>query len=192
MSSNKPPGLYHEDRAQFREALLFTESSTGFSARLIEKDYYCSLVLHDVSELFGQGLIFKGGTCLSKVYTEFFRLSEDLDFAVSVGVDATTSTRRKAALPHRVHVRSLPERHGCFRETEPLTGHNLCSQYNGRFSYESVITGEADFIKVEIGLREPLVMPAVDHSVSSDIYFSLSATNRSPSPRNAGSLPDDN
>jgi len=55
-----------------------------------------------------------------------------------------------------------------------------------------VITGEADFIKVEIGLREPLVMPAVDHSVSSDIYFSLSATNRSPSPRNAGSLPDDN
>jgi hypothetical protein len=28
--------------------------------------------------------------------------------------------------------------------------------------------------------------------LSSDIYFSLSATNRSPSPRNAGSLPDDN
>src|SRR6516164_8472366 len=104
MNSDMPLALYHEDRRLFREALLFTESSTGFSARLIEKNYYCSLVLQDLAELFGQGLVFKGGTCLSKVYMEFYRLSEDLDFVVSVGVDASATTRRKAASPHRVHM----------------------------------------------------------------------------------------
>ena len=163
MSNERPPGLYHEDRKLFREALLFTESSTGFSARLIEKDYYLSLVLHDLAALFGSGLVFKGGTCLSKVYTEFYRLSEDLDFALSVAVDATPATRRKAASPHKVHIASLPERHACFRVEEAIAGHNVSRQYTGRFSYESVVTGEADFIKVEIGLREPVVLRAVVH-----------------------------
>jgi hypothetical protein len=45
-----------------------------------------------------------------------------------------------------------------------MAGYNLSRHYNGRFSYESVVTGEADFIKVEIGLREPVVMPAVERA----------------------------
>jgi predicted nucleotidyltransferase component of viral defense system len=163
MSDERPPGPYHEDRRLFREALLFTESSTGFSARLIEKDYYLSLVLHDLAGLFGAGLVFKGGTCLSKVFTEFYRLSEDLDFALSVAADASPATRRKAASPHKAHIAGLPDRHACFRVDEAIAGYNLSRQYNGRFSYVSVVTGEADFIKVEIGLREPVVMPAASH-----------------------------
>ncbi|HEY7326648.1 MAG TPA: nucleotidyl transferase AbiEii/AbiGii toxin family protein [Gemmataceae bacterium] len=163
MTNKNPPGLYHADPKLFREALLFTESSTGFSARLIEKDYYLSLVLHDLSALFGSGLVFKGGTCLSKVYTEFYRLSEDLDFALSVPVDASAATRRKAASAHKAHIGSLPERHACFRVEEAIVGHNLSRHYTGRFSYESAVTGEADFIKVEVGLREPVVMPATSH-----------------------------
>ena len=39
---------YHEDTDLFREALSFTQSETGFSARLVEKDYYCSLLLEDL------------------------------------------------------------------------------------------------------------------------------------------------
>ena len=50
---------------------------------LIEKDYYCSLILN----YFFNGdtsLVFKGGTCLSKVYVDFYRLSEDLDLIITV------------------------------------------------------------------------------------------------------------
>jgi predicted nucleotidyltransferase component of viral defense system len=68
--SDGPGGGYHDDPQRFREALTLTEAQSGFNARLIEKDYYCSLILRDLAALFAQGLVFKGGTCLSKVHAE--------------------------------------------------------------------------------------------------------------------------
>ena len=48
---NEPGGpWYHEDRSRFRDALTLTEAESDFSARLIEKDYYCSLLLHDLRD----------------------------------------------------------------------------------------------------------------------------------------------
>ena len=146
-----------------RESIAANYPEGKFLFRLGQNSYYLSLVLHDLAELFGAGLVFKGGTCLSKVYTEFYRLSEDLDFALSVAVDATAVTRRKTASPHKRHIGSLPDRHACFRVDEALIGHNLSRHYTGRFSYQSVVTGEADFIKVEIGLREPVLTPTASH-----------------------------
>ena len=74
----------HETADAFRQALSFTEAESGFAQRLIEKDYYSSLILADFGPLFANGLVFKGGTSLSKVYASFYRLSEDLDFAISI------------------------------------------------------------------------------------------------------------
>ncbi|MBU4204495.1 MAG: nucleotidyl transferase AbiEii/AbiGii toxin family protein [Acidobacteria bacterium] len=57
-----------------------TANRTGFRASLIEKDYYLTLILSKINEL-SQDLIFKGGTCLNKIYYSYYRLSEDLDFS---------------------------------------------------------------------------------------------------------------
>ncbi len=38
----------HNDADLFRAALSYTHSETGFSARLVEKDYYCALLLEDL------------------------------------------------------------------------------------------------------------------------------------------------
>ena len=73
---------YHEDIDLFRAALSYTQSETGFSARLVEKDYYSSLVLEDLVAITSPQWAFKGGTCLSKVHSDFYRMSEDLDFAL--------------------------------------------------------------------------------------------------------------
>jgi hypothetical protein len=35
----------HEDVPLFREAVNFTASKTGFNPRLIEKDYFCTVLL---------------------------------------------------------------------------------------------------------------------------------------------------
>src|SRR4030042_642789 len=88
----------HEDGYFFREAILYTATLTGFTSELIEKDYFCSILL---SYLYGDDtpLIFRGGTCLSKIYGEFYRLSEDLDFTISVPFDAPRSLRRKKIEP---------------------------------------------------------------------------------------------
>ena len=158
MPEEQAPRL-HEDTDLFRAALNFTERDTRFSARLIEKDYFCSVMLADLNDLFGQGLVFKGGTSLSKVHTEFYRLSEDLDFAISMRVDSASADRRAAIAPPKAHFSMLPVRMVCFEQAEPLTGFNVSTQYIGRFTYNSLVTGQSESIKVEIGLREPVVEP---------------------------------
>jgi predicted nucleotidyltransferase component of viral defense system len=159
MSSEARSRSYHEDTDRFRAALTRAEAVSGFSSRLIEKDYYCSVLLHDLSGPFDQGLVFKGGTCLSKVHAEFFRLSEDLDFCVSMAADASALLRREAVSPLSAHLATIPGRIGCFQMVERLQGHNRSRQYNGRFAYESVVTGENDFIRFEISLRETILLP---------------------------------
>jgi hypothetical protein len=53
-----------------REALRFTAAETGFIPRLIEKDYFCTLVLRYLCAS-DTTLTFKGGTCLAKVHAGF-------------------------------------------------------------------------------------------------------------------------
>jgi predicted nucleotidyltransferase component of viral defense system len=153
---------YHENTEPFREAINFTESNTGFSARLIEKDYYCSLVLRGMAEAFQQGLIFKGGTCLSKVHSDFYRLSEDLDFVFSMETNASISVRRTRIAQLKDLFTDLPKQLPCFRVDAPLSGFNSSKQYIGRLSYNSVVTGRVEFLKIEVGLREP-VLDSVEH-----------------------------
>ncbi len=54
----------------FRAAVSFTAQRTGFAARLIEKDYFCSVLLEYLASA-SKDLVFKGGTCLAKVYAGF-------------------------------------------------------------------------------------------------------------------------
>jgi predicted nucleotidyltransferase component of viral defense system len=151
---------YHQDPGRFRDALTRTASETGFSERLIEKDYYCSVLLKDLGVLFGQGLVFKGGTCLSKVHAEFFRLSEDLDFGVSVKPDASYRARREAVVPIKAHLARIVARLPFFSEKVALTGHNKNKHYKGEFAYQSLVTGDYESINVEFSLREEVLLPS--------------------------------
>ena len=161
MSEFTDPTPHLADPERFRAALRLTESVTGFRAQLIEKDYLCTLVLRDLTGLFGQGLIFKGGTSLSKVHTEFLRLSEDLDFCVSISPDARRSGRRKAAKPFLTHFADIAARLQCFRHPD-LPGFNDLRQYSGRLAYRSIVSGEEEFLKLDISLREEVLLPTVE------------------------------
>src|SRR6266545_7444269 len=94
MSKAEPLAINaHEDAALFREAVQFTAAETGFVPRLIEKDYFCTVLLAFLSETAGDELVFKGGTCLAKVHAALYRLSEDLDFTIPVSVNAKRKER---------------------------------------------------------------------------------------------------
>jgi len=43
--SELPTIRFHEDVTLFREAVNFTAAQTAFAAGLIEKDYFCTLLL---------------------------------------------------------------------------------------------------------------------------------------------------
>jgi predicted nucleotidyltransferase component of viral defense system len=150
---------YHRDPRRFRDALAYSEASRQFRALLIEKDYYCSLVLKELEPLFGAELVFKGGTSLSKVHSDFVRMSEDLDFSISVSPNASPGKRRRAANSFKALFADLVSRSDCFKVAAPLTGHNQSRQYNVRLAYQSAVTGQDEFLKIEVGLREEVLYP---------------------------------
>ncbi len=89
----------HLEIDSFRDAIQFTAGKTEFPPALIEKDYFCSLVLREIYRSEVQTLVFKGGTSLNKVHAGFYRLSEDLDFSISVSSDAKKAARKIAIAP---------------------------------------------------------------------------------------------
>jgi hypothetical protein len=56
----------------------------------------------------------------------------------------------------------LPERLPGFRLVHPLKGANNSTQYIAVVGYPSLIRQQEETIKIEVGLREPLLTPAVD------------------------------
>ncbi|NLH41944.1 MAG: nucleotidyl transferase AbiEii/AbiGii toxin family protein [Planctomycetes bacterium] len=150
----------HEDRAMFLEAVNFTAAQTGFSPRLIEKDYFCTVLLRYLAT--SGMLVFKGGTCMAKVHAEFYRLSEDLDFAIPMPCDAIRAERSRQAKKLKKTVAELATELEGFTVVEPLTGANVSTQYVSVVGYDSLLSGQPEGIKIEIGLREPLLTPAFD------------------------------
>jgi predicted nucleotidyltransferase component of viral defense system len=160
--ANFPPP-HEADSDIFREALAYSEATTGFTATLIEKDYYCSLVL----QYFFDGdtsLVFKGGTCLSKIYADFYRLSEDLDFIIPVTAETSRSQRRVEIEPVKLLVNELPALVPGLTVSRALRGHNESRQYIGHLEYQSAVIEKQERIKLEVGLREPLLSPSVSNA----------------------------
>ena len=170
--------IYHHDADPdpFLAALKYSEANTGFNRSLIERDYYCSLILQ---YLFQQDspLVFKGGTCLGKVYVSFYRLSEDLDFVIPVTAETTRVQRRAEMGQVKAAFENIQSIIPGVDISERLTGHNNSRQYIGYLSYRSVVIDKLERIKVEIGLREPLLQPSEKRAAST---LAVNPFNRQP------------
>ena len=71
----------HENKEDFTEAVQAVSRGLNISPALVEKDYYVTLVLKRLNEELS-GLIFKGGTSLSKCHKAIKRFSEDIDITI--------------------------------------------------------------------------------------------------------------
>jgi predicted nucleotidyltransferase component of viral defense system len=160
MNKKSPPNVPHMNQAEFLAAIAFTSGETGFRSELIEKDYFCSLLLAHFYSKENSPLIFRGGTCLNKVHVGFYRLSEDLDFLISSDTDLTRTERKKLAAPLKQIMESLSVEVPGIKIAGALAGHNDSRQYNGEVQYSSQITGKPGRIAIEIGLREPILQKA--------------------------------
>lgn len=161
MTAREPSGIhFHEDPDLFREAVNFTAAETAFAPRLIEKDYFCTVLL-EYLEAVDDALIFKGGTCLAKVHAGFYRLSEDLDFVIPMPINASRSERSARMAGIKKALAALPRQLSAFRVAQPLTGANSSTQYIAAIGYTSQLSRQEDAITIEVGLREPLLTPAL-------------------------------
>ena len=71
----------HENKEEFRNAVLFAADQSRQTPATIEKDYYVTLILKGLKEKL-PFIVFKGGTSLSKCYKVINRFSEDIDVTV--------------------------------------------------------------------------------------------------------------
>ena len=152
-----PIRLHEEDPDLLYQAIEFTARETGFNPRLVEKDYFCSVVLEYLAGC-DAGLIFKGGTCLSKVHRNLFRLSEDLDFSIHTPAGTTRKERSRSVDEVRAALSVLPDRLPGLLTLEALEGANNSTQYNAQTGYVSLIDGHTEPVSVEVGVREPILL----------------------------------
>ncbi|MCX6106745.1 MAG: nucleotidyl transferase AbiEii/AbiGii toxin family protein [Proteobacteria bacterium] len=160
MTTSNPNGALldmapHNNVDKFRAAIDYTAATSGFRRELIEKDYFCSIVL---AFIFAEEtpLVFKGGTCLNKIHVGFYRLSEDLDFSIAMNIGATRGDRRKAMEPAKRQFSSIQKAVPALKIVSDLAGHNEGRQYTATLAYQSAVAPMPGTIKFEVGLREPL------------------------------------
>jgi len=72
-------------KAITKERLSEIAANSGFGITLINKDYFVTLILYLLRDM--EGIYFKGGTALNKIYLNHARLSEDVDFTVTENVE---------------------------------------------------------------------------------------------------------
>lgn len=178
--SDIAPVRLHDDVALFREALIYTAAETGFIARLIEKDYFCTALLQYLAAD-RYGLVFRGGTSLAKVHAGFYRLSEDLDFVIPTQVDASRAERRRRVATSKKAVAVLGEHLPALRVITPLTGANDSTQYNAVLGYTSLLSNQEDAIKIEVSLREPLLRPSIRGEAQTLLLDPISGSPLAPS-----------
>lgn len=82
--------LYH-DKEAFEELIIGASNELHIPANVIEKDYFVTLTLKELSTNL-KDMVFKGGTSLTKCYQLLDRFSEDIDLSYTAeAVEITTA-----------------------------------------------------------------------------------------------------
>ena len=145
--------MIHKNKDEFVKTLERAAKKKGFLLPLLEKDYYLTLLLSQAHEL-AEDLVFKGGTCLNKIYYAYYRLSEDLDFSMKLPqYEATRGERRKCIQPVKDKIAKFVEQFDMKLVDAGNPGRNESKQYVYYFSYQSALRPAEGQIKFEIGLR---------------------------------------
>lgn len=87
----------HEDRKRFQQAVSLTSFRSDRMGKIIEKDYYVTMILRLLADEM-PFVVFKGGTSLSKCHQAILRFSEDIDIAV----DHDLSQGKKKKLKYEI------------------------------------------------------------------------------------------
>jgi hypothetical protein len=135
----------HSDKEAFKEIIALAAEHFGYEQSHVEKDYWVSKILRDISlSEYADKAYFKGGTSLSKAYGLIDRFSEDLDLFVFTG-DKGASKQAEKTLNKKLSKYIVELNSDIYKEDLSETGGNYRKLY---FSYDNVFQG--------VGLKEHL------------------------------------
>ena len=137
--------IIHTDKEAFREIVALAAEYFGYEQSHVEKDYWISKILRDISlSEYADKVYFKGGTSLSKAYRLIERFSEDLDLFVFTG-HKDSSKQAEKTLNRKISQFIVEHNNEMYREELSTMGGNYRKLY---FSYDNAFPG--------IGLKENL------------------------------------
>ena len=93
----------HLDRDAFQTLLLEESESSKLRANIIEKDYYVTLILEELSRKQSENSLpayFQGGTASYKALGSIRRFSEDIDLTVSQLEGCTSNRQQQLRVEH--------------------------------------------------------------------------------------------
>ena len=149
------------DKKILKDVIYYLSDKQGFIASVIEKDFHLTRILNGVNEYLSTDIVFKGGTLLNKVYLNYHRLSEDLDFTYRGDADLSTRGKcSKAITPIREKMPAFLDRLELTSDNPQGKGFNNSTQYLFDIQYQSVLLDKKENIKLEISLRQlPFLEP---------------------------------
>lgn len=139
----------HSDKEAFKEIIALAADHFGYEQSHVEKDYWVSKILRDISiSEYAEKTYFKGGTSLSKAYGLIKRFSEDLDLFVFTG-DKCASKQAEKTLNKKLSKYIADLNRDMYVEDLSETGGNYRKLY---FSYDNVFqsVGLKEHLEVEI------------------------------------------
>lgn len=84
----------HQDKEAFEELVTAAASELHIPTAIVEKDYYVTLALRELSKRV-EDMVFKGGTSLSKCYQVLDRFSEDIDISYAASKGSPGESRKR-------------------------------------------------------------------------------------------------
>ncbi len=141
--------------------MIETAKSEGFDIYRMEKDFYLTVFLILISRKYPD-LVFKWWTCLNKIYYDYYRLSEDLDF---VHIADVWRNQKKKILESYKKSFSQLFWDLWFTLSQRRTKHNEDQQWIFNFEYKSIIDGSVDKIKVDIRIEKQLLKPTLQKNI---------------------------
>lgn len=163
----------HLDREAFTEFVIASSNELHIPPSIIEKDYYVTLALKELSARIN-GMVFKGGTSLTKCYQILERFSEDIDisYAASDGLPGESRKRQlKKSIVSAMDVLSIPIMN--LEETRSRRSYN-CYRASYPSLYSPVLEMKPELvIETYIAL---LPFPTVQRMADNYIYRFLKLT----------------
>jgi predicted nucleotidyltransferase component of viral defense system len=151
------------DKDKLNNFLTSIKNKTNITAtELIEKDFYLNILL---SKLNFEEYVFKGGTCLTKVYLDYFRFSEDLDFTfINQELWEGKSTKSiKKICKEKIDAFGEQLKKVGFEFKFDKVDRNFVEIGNNnklvtfKVYYDSILTGKPSFIKIQINFLEKII-----------------------------------
>ena len=157
----------HHDKEAFEELIIGAANELHIPANIIEKDYYVTLTLKELSTKL-KDMVFKGGTSLTKCYQILDRFSEDIDLSYTAESGVPGEARKKQ-LKHAV-VSTLESLEFTINNLEDTRSRRNYNCY--RASYPSIYDN-SPFLKQELVLETFVALlpfPTVTRMVDSYLY----------------------